>query len=163
MNIEQIMQELEELKNQPLTTRQHRLKDFLEDNFVSGKFFTIEEVVENFKDNEGQPYYKLNTNPYTHDKCIALANDVKALNWKTGVERYIPIVKNSKGSIKLCENREELEIYINHEKKKYEKAWKYYNHLNGLISLEGTIPFMTQANRVLKDSEIKPIEVFKHD
>ena len=93
MNIEQVLQELEELKNQPLATRQHRLKDFLEDNFVSGKFFTIEEIVENFKDHEGQPYYKLNTNPYTHDKCISLANDVKALNWKTGVESTFQLLR----------------------------------------------------------------------
>ena len=72
-----------------LLTRQHALKNWLEANFVSGKYFTIEEIVENVRDSEGNPYYKINKNPYTHDKCIVLSNDVKDLNWATNVERYI--------------------------------------------------------------------------
>lgn len=144
-----------------LETRQHRLKDFLEANFVSGKYFTIEEIVANFVDSEGNPYYKLNTNPYTHDKCITLANDIKALNWATARERYIPIIKDSKGSCKLAESQEELEDYIAKEKKKVEKHYQYYNHLTSLIELEGTIPFINLANRTLDDNEIEPLEVFK--
>lgn len=141
-----------------LESRQHRLKDWLETNFVSGKFFTIEEIVANVKDNEGVPYYKLNTNPYTHDKCVVLGADVKALNWHTGRERYIPIIKNDEGSIKLCESKEELEAYVAKEKRKVERAYQYYNHLNSLIALEGTMPFINQANNVVENAD--PVEVY---
>lgn len=146
----------------PLTTRQHRLKDFLLENFVSGKYFTIEEIVANVKDSEGKPYYKLNTNPYTHDKCVLLGADVKQMNWKTGVNCYIPIIKDSKGSIKLAENKQELTDYIDSEKKKVEQHYQYYNHLTAIADMQDTIPFINQANRVLEDDELQPVEVFKN-
>lgn len=141
-----------------LESRQHRLKDWLEANFESGRFFTIEEVVAGVVDSEGNPYYKLNTNPYTHDKCVVLGQDVKELNWHTGRERYIPIIKNSKGSIKLCESKEELEEYVAKEKAKVERAYQYYNHLVSLMALEGTMPFINQANNIVDNP--KPIEVY---
>ena len=141
-----------------LTTRQHRLKDWLKEHFESGRFFTIEEVVAGVVDSEGVPYYTLNTNPRTHDKCVALGSDVKELNWHTNRDRYIPIIKDSKGSIKLCESKEELEEYIAKEKRKVEKAYKYYNHLNSLIAIDGTMPFINLANNVVE--EIKPIDVY---
>ena len=147
--------------NTRLATRQHRLKDWLIENFVSGKYFTIEEIVENVRDSEGKPYYKLNTNPYTHDKCAVLSQDVRTLNWATGYERYIPIIKDNKGSIKLAENKEELDEYIEKEKKKVEKHYQYYNHLNSLAELDGTIPFINLANRTLNEKEMTPVEVFK--
>lgn len=137
-----------------LTTRCHSLKNWLEANFVSGKYFTIEEIC---NANIG---YTLNTNPYTHDKCIKLSQDVKALNWATNVERYIPIIKDKKGSIKLCETREELEAFIESENKKVEKVCEYANHLKSLIKIDGTLPFINLANRVLTESEIKPVEVY---
>lgn len=150
----------ESLLTKRLETRQHALKNWLEANFVSGKYFTIEEIVANVRDSDGNPYYTLNTNPYTHDKCAVLGGDVKRLNWNTGRERYIPIIKDEKGSIKLAENKQELEKYIAKEKKKVEKAYQYYNHLNSLAELDGTMLFINQANRVLEDDEMKPIEVY---
>lgn len=143
-----------------LLTRQHTLKNWLETNFVSGKFFTIEEIVENVKDINGNPYYKLNTDPYNHDKCITLSNDVKQLNWATNVERYIPIIKDKKGSIKLCENKQELETYVQKEKERVKNTYQYYNHLDSLIRIDGSVPFINLANRVLDDKEIKPVEVY---
>ena len=161
--IETIIEKKKKLKTKKLESRQHRLKDFLEANFISGKYWTIEEIVDLVRDSEGNPYYKLNVNPFTHDKCITLANDVKELNWHTNRERYIPIIKDSKGSIKLCENKKELEDYVAKEKAKYENAYKYYNHLNSLTELEGTMLFINQANRVLDSDEMKPIEVYAHE
>lgn len=158
--IETIITKRKRLTQKQLETRCHRLKDWLEENFVSGKFWTIEEIVRNVRDSEGQPYYELNTNPHTHDKCIALANDVKQLNWHTNRERYIPIIKDKRGAIKLCENKEELEKYVDSEKKRIENTYKYYNHLDSLTKVDGTIPFINQANRVLDEKEIKPIEVY---
>lgn len=143
-----------------LTSEHHLLKNYLEAHFVSGKYFTIEEIVANVRDSEGKPIFALNTRPQTHDRCIKLANMVKELNWATSVERYIPIIKDNNGSIKLAENKEELEHFINGLKRKVENANKYANHLQGLIDLADTIPFINQANRLLKDSEIKPIEVY---
>lgn len=158
--VERIINKRKRLTQRELDTRSHRLKDWLEDNFVSGKFFTIEEICKYVRDEEGEPYFKLNTNPHIHDKCIALSQTVKDLNWHTGRECYIPIIKDKNGSIKLAENKEELECFINGLKRKVENANKYANHLQGLIDLADTIPFINQANRVLKDSEIKPIEVY---
>ena len=144
-----------------LTTRQHRLKDFLEANFISGKFFTIEEIVRQVKYGDGELCYQLNENPRIHDKCIALSQDVKALNWATNVERYIPIIKNSKGSIKLCETEQELKDFVAKEERKVEKACEYKNHLKSLIQIDGTMPFINLAGRVLGESEIKPVDVYK--
>ena len=137
-----------------LTTRQHNLKNWLEDNFESGKWFTIEEVCE-----AGIGYY-LNKDPKSHDKCIALANDVKALNWATNVKRYIPIVKDKKGSIKLAESKQELKDFIQWQKDKVEQANKYANHLQSLIEIDGTMPIVNLANRCLGDKELKVISIY---
>lgn len=149
------------MKTTKLTTEHHLLKTFLEKNFVSGKYFTIEEIVEKVRYSDGTPLFKLNTKPTTHDKCVKLGKMVKELNWRIGVERYIPIIKNSKGSIKLCENAQELSDYVAKEKKKLEKQFMYYNRLNSIKFVDGYALFINQANRVLDDEEIKPIEVFK--
>ena len=138
-----------------MNTRQHRLKDYLEENFESGKFFTIEEIC---KAGLG---YNLNTNPHIHDKCELLSRDVKEINWATGVERYIPIIKDRKGSIKLCESKSELEDFVKREKKKVENVSKYANHLDSLIDLDGTCPIINLANRTKKLSEIEPVNVYK--
>lgn len=145
-----------------LTTEHHILKNWLEANFESGRYFTIEEIVKNVKHSDGTPIFILNTNPRKHDKCIKLATIVKELNWATNVERYIPIIKNSKGSIKLAENEDELKGFIAELKNKVENANKYANHLQSLIDLQDTIPFINQANRALEENEMKPIEVYKH-
>lgn len=157
--VERIINKRKRLTQKQLETRQHRLKDWLEEHQI-GRYWSIKEICDLVRDDEGNPYYTYNDNPYSHDHCLALSVDVKELNWHTGRERYIPIIKDSKGGIKLAESREELEAYISKEKKRYENAFKYYNHLSSLIELEGTIPFINQANRVLKDREIKPIEVY---
>lgn len=143
--------------------RQQALKNWLIKNFESGKWFTIEEICSNFVDTNGVAWYQYNTDPHKHDKCIALANDVKQLNWNTGVERYIPIIKDKRGSIKLCENEQELKDFVESEKRKVEKVNMYANHLQSLIKIDGTCPFINQENRVLMLDEIKPIDVYKKD
>jgi hypothetical protein len=157
--IETIIENQNKLKTKKLQTRQHALKTWLEEH-QQGKYWTIEEIVYAVRDSDGNPYYKLNKSPYTHDKCVVLSSDVRELNWQTGRERYIPIIKDSRGSIKLAESKEELEEYINKEKAKIKTKYEYYNHLTSLIDLEGTMPFVNQANRVLDEDEIKPIEVY---
>lgn len=148
---------------EPLHTRQHTLKNYLEAYFISGKFFTIEEIVAGVKDSDGNPCYRLNKNPYVHDKCIALSQDVKKLNWATNVERYIPIIKDKKGGIKLAETKEELEAFVKSEKRKVEKANEYANHLQSLIDLDGTMPIINLANRALTPDEMKVVGVYKNE
>lgn len=157
--LEKIIFERKEFVEKKLTARQHRLKDWLKENFVSGRYYTIEEVVKGVVDSEGKPYYTLNTNPYTHDKCVALGNDVKAINWNI-TQRYIPIIKDSKGSIKLAESKEEAQRYINKEKEKVQRKCEFLNTLASKIEQDGTIPFINQANRVLTDDELQPIDAF---
>lgn len=158
--LEKVMEKQKQFKEKKLTTRQHALKNWLEDNFVSGRFFTIEEIIDLVRDGDNRPYYTLNTSSKSHDKCLALATDVKELNWHTNRERYIPIIKDNKGSIKLCESEQELKDYVEKEKARIERTYQYYNHLNSLIGVDGTTPFINLANRVLEDSEIKPVEVY---
>lgn len=146
-----------------LTSEHHILKNYLEEHFVSGKFFTIEEIVAGVKYPDGTPIFKLNTNPYTHDKCVKLGKMVKELNWATDVERYIPIIKDSKGSIKLCESEQELRAFVDKEKRKVEKAYQYANHLQSLIYVDGQVRFINLANRTLDQDEMKPVDIYKKD
>ncbi len=156
-----IFEEDEEMERSKLTTEHHILKNWLKDNFVSGKFYTIEEIVANVRYADGTPIFKLNTNPYTHDKCVKLGKMVKELNWATNVERYIPIIKDKKGSIKLCETEQELKDFVAAEKKKVEKVCEYANHLQSLIQVDGTVPIINLAGRTLELKEMKPVDVYK--
>lgn len=149
-----------ETKAKGLTTRQHRLKDWLDENFQSGKFFTIEEVVKGVVDKDGNPYYTLNTDPHQHDKCIALSHDVRQINFNV-TDKYIPIIKDKKGGIKLAENKEEVEEFIKPIKKKVERQCQYYNTIIYKTSLDGTIPYINLAGRVLDENEMKPVNAFK--
>ena len=159
--IDDVLDGIKEKKQTKLDSLSHRLKDWLEANFQSGKWWTIEEVVDQFRDSEGNPYLKINHNPKIHDKCVELGYLVKKLNWRVGTQRFIPILKNRQGSIKLCESKEELEAYVKVEMKRIEKTYQYYNHLKGLAELDGTIPFINQANRVLENDELVPVEVYQ--
>lgn len=140
-----------------LTTRQHNLKNWLEDNFISGKYFSIEEIC------NADIGYHLNRDPKIHDKCVSLGRDVKQLNYATNVERYIPIIKDKKGGIKLCETEQELKVFIEGEKKRLENAYKYLNHLEGLISVDGTVPVVNLANRALKPEETQVVSIYVHE
>lgn len=151
--IEKVMNEKERLLTKGLTTRQHRLKDFLKANFESGRFFSIEEIC-----NAGLGY-TLNTNPRIHDKCICLSNDIKAINFNI-TERYIPIVKNARGGCKLAETKDEVDDFIATERAKIEVKCQYLNILESKIEKDGYAVFINQADRALDDSEIKPLEVF---
>lgn len=142
------------MKTNKLTTRQHSLKNFLEKHQEKGKWFTIDELC------QANIGYELNTNPRVHDRCIALSQDIKQLNWATNVERYIPIIKRKDGACKLAENKEELLAFVKHEKEKVERTYQYANHLQSLIELDGTTPFINLADRVLEDKEIKPIDIY---
>lgn len=147
-------------KAKGLTTRQHRLKDWLDENFQQGKFFTIEEVVRGVVDSDGNPYYKLNHSPKVHDKCIALSQDVRQINFNV-TDRYIPIIKDKYGSIKLAENKDEVETFVNVMKKKVENLCMYYNTIIYKTNLDGIIPLINLGGRVLTLDEMKPIEAMK--
>lgn len=86
-----------EQEQSSLKTKHHILKNWLENNFVSGKYFSIEEIIENVRYADGTPLFKLNTNPKIHDKCIKLSKMVKDLNWakKTSLPVIEPNVMNS--------------------------------------------------------------------
>ena len=147
-------------KAKGLTTRQRQLKDWLDENFQKGKFFSIEEVVKGVVDKDGKPCYELNQDPHKHDKCIALSHDVRQINFNI-TERYIPIVKDKYGGIKLAENKEEVEEFVGVMKKKVENMCKYYNTIIYKTNLDGVIPFITLGGRVLTLDEMKPVEAFK--
>lgn len=145
-----------------LNTRQHRLKDWLNDNFVSGKFFSIEEVVKGMVDKDGNPYYKLNKNPHKHDKCLLLSQDVRRINFNI-TDRYIPIIKDKDGGIKLAENEQEVKTFVGRLQKQVENQCKYYNTIIYKSKLDGTVPLFTLAGRVLTQDELKPVDAYKRE
>lgn len=136
-----------------LETRQWRLKDYLDQN--RGRFITIEEIC-----NALPTFYKLNTNPYTHDKCATLSSDVRTINWN-GVDGYEIIIKDSKGSIKYAETEKEFEAWRKKELDKVEKKSQYLNNLKFKASLDGVVPVINKANNPVDLDKLKEISVFK--
>jgi len=136
-----------------LTTREWVLKNWLEHHFISGRYWSIEEICDLVKDRDGNNAYKLNTDPYKHDKCIELSNDVREINWSVE-EGYKIIVKDSKGGIKLCESREEFDTWRNNELAKIEPKWKFLNNLKWKAERDGTVPIYNQAMNENKDNNV---------
>jgi len=131
-----------------LTTRQWRLKDFLERNHIDGKYWSIEEIVENVRYRDGSKCYELNTNPRSHDKCVALGSDVKAINWDIQEGQKI-IIKDKKGGIKLAENEAEFNAWRTAELEKVESKYQYLNNLKWKAKRDGTMPIINQAMNVV--------------
>lgn len=152
--LERKKQERLEFLTKNLTPRQHRLVDYLEEHFESGKFFSIEELC------ESDLGYELNTNPYTHDKCVALGNDIRQINWKIG-SRYSIIVKDKKGGCKLCESQQELDDWREDEKKPLITKLEYLNNLTYKASWHDTAPLINLNDRALDIDEIEFVNVFK--
>ena len=152
--IEKLKQERNEFLTKNLTSRQHRLIDFLEDNFKSGKYFSIEEICHSGLG------YELNTNPYTHDKCVALGNDIRQINWKIGF-RYSIIVKDKKGGCKVCESKEELETWREEEKKPLITKLEYLNNLEYKASFHDQVVLINLNDRALSEEEYEFVNVFK--
>lgn len=143
-----------------LTPRQWALKRFLENNFISGRFFSIEEICENVYLPNGYRAYELNTNPRKHDKCIALSNDVREINWNV-CEGYKILVKDKKGGVKLCETRKEFEEWRENELKPIERKCKYLNNLVWKKNEDETVPLFKKS--LAPNDAFEPISVFYHD
>ena len=152
--LERKKQERLEFLTKNLNSRQHRLIDYLEDNFVSGKYFSIEELCDSGLG------YVLNTNPKIHDKCAMLGADIRAINWKIG-HRYSVIVKDKKGGCKICESQQEFEEWKESEKKPLITKLEYLNNLSYKASWQDTAPLINLNDRALDIDEIEYIDVFK--
>lgn len=154
LQLERAKKERQEFLTKNLTSRQHRLVDYLKENFVSGKYFSIEEICESGLG------YELNKNPYTHDKCVALGNDIRTINWKIG-SRYSIIVKDKKGGCKLCESKTEFDNWKQGEKDKIEKKYQYLNNLEYKASFDGTMPLVNLNDKEIDSSDYEFVDVFK--
>lgn len=152
--LEKQRQERQDFLTKTLTTRQHRLVNYLEEHFETGKYFTIEEIC------NAELGYTLNTNPYTHDKCVALGNDVRQINWAIA-SRYSIIIKDKKGGCKLCESKEEFDTWKKAEKEKIEKKHQYLNTLEYKADRDGTMPLINLRDRALTDKEYEFVDVYK--
>lgn len=154
LRIEHLRQERQEFLTKHLTPRQHRLVDYLKDNFQSGKYFSIEEIC------NADLGYELNKNPKIHDKCVSLGNDIRQINWAIG-SRYSIIVKDKKGGCKLCESKDEFDSWKQSELAPLKRKWEYLNNLQYKANQDGTAPFVNLNGRVLEEDEIEFIDVFK--
>lgn len=156
LQIETQKRERQEFLTQNLTSRQHRLVDYLKDNFKCGYYFSIEELC------GAGLGYELNNDPKCHDKCVALGNDIRQINWRIG-SRYSIIVKNKKGGAKLCESMQEFEEWKESEMKPLVRKIEYLNNLNYKAEQDGVVALVNLNDRALTTEETKPIEVFKHE
>ena len=152
--IERLKQEKQEFLTKNLTPRQHRLVDYLKDNFESGRYFSIEELC------GADLGYVLNNDPKCHDKCVALGNDIRQINWRIG-SRYSIIVKDKKGGCKLCESQQELDDWVEEERKPVIKKLEYLNNLEYKASWQDTAPLVNLNDRALDIDEIEYVDVFK--
>lgn len=153
LEIERKLEERREFLTKNLTTRQHRLVDYLKDNFQKGRYFTIEELC------QAGLGYELNTNPRIHDKCASLGNDIRQINWRIG-QRYSIIVKDSKGSAKLCESQEEFDAWRDSELDKLKKKYEYLNTLKYKASFDGQVVLVNLND---KASEGEVVKVYKDE
>ena len=141
-----------------LTTRCWRLKDYLEAHRGEG-YLTNEKICSEVTTADGVPYYKLNTNPYTHDKCAVLSSDVRAINWNN-IDGYQIIIKDEKGSIKYADTLEEFETWRRKELDKVETKYQYLNNLKFKAKQDGLMPLYNKALNPVGEN-LKEVNVFK--
>jgi len=140
-----------------VTNEQKALNDYLTKNFECGKWFTIEEICANVKDDLGFNIFELNKNPKCHDKCIKLSKMVKDINYNYDDQQKL-IIKNKQGSIKFAETKKEFDAWRDGELKKLENKWKYLNSLRWKEKQDGTTPLYT--DNLIKNKENKTIDRF---
>lgn len=151
------------MEQSKLSPRQWLLKRFLEENFVSGKFYSIKEICDLVVYPSGEKAYIYNTDPYNHDKCVALGNDVRAINWSVS-EGYKIIIKDKKGGVKLCENESEFIEWRNNELRPLEKKYAYLNNLKWKAERDGTMPIINQANNPVDTTkDLKSVKVYAEE
>lgn len=143
-----------------LTTRQHRLKNFLKDNFISGKFFSIREICENVKYSSGEHCYKYDDSITTHDHCVELGNDVRAIN-ACLVDGWKLIIKDKKGGVKLAENEQEFKTWWNAEAKKVDDKKIKLNMMLSKAQEDGIMPIINKANNPVDTTkDLTPIDAY---
>lgn len=143
-----------------LTTRQHLLKTFLENNFISGKFFSIYEICQSVHYSDGEPCYEYDDREITHDHCVALGNDVRAIN-ECLVDGWKLIIKDKKGGVKLAESETEFKTWWDAEKKKVDDRAIKLNMMLSKAQDDGLMPIINKANNpVDPNKDLKPIEAY---
>ena len=142
-----------------ITTRQWALKNYLEAHRGEG-YISIKQICEKVTTTDGVPYYRFNTNPYVHDKCVVLSNDVREINWNN-VDGYQIIIKNTKGWIKYAETYEEFESWRQKELDKVTPKFQYLNNLKFKAKMDGIMPIINKANNPVDINELKEVKVFK--
>ena len=90
-----------------------------------------------------------------------MSNDVRTINWSVNEGRKI-IIKNSKGHIKLCENREEFDAWREKEMKPIIRKYQFLNNLKFKADFDGVLPLINLANNPIDYSKdnTHPIEVY---
>lgn len=147
--------------------RRFELISYLRAHFAPGKFITIEEICANVTyissfSGDGphlSPFYKFNTNPYIHDKCAVLGEDIRAINWDRNSKNHFIIIRNSSGDVKLCESNEEFENWRKKELEPIERKCKYLNSLKSKANADGTIPLFEFAGDTMVSND-DPISAY---
>lgn len=143
-----------------LTTRQWRLKDFLEKHFEPGRFFSIREICDSVKFTDGSNCYKYDDRPTSHDRCVALGNDVRSINWEQ-CEGWKLIIKDKQGGVKLAESTEEFEKWWKEQHDALENRYKLLSVMKTKAEKDGMMPiFNMKLNPVDPNKNLKPIDAY---
>jgi len=143
--------------NEKLSPRAWALKRFLEENQGQHRYFSIKEICDNVFLPDGTNAYTFNTDPYKHDKCIALSNDVKSINWTVN-EGYKIIIKDKFGGVKICESESEFNEWKERELKPLVRKFQYLNNLSWKAERDGTMPIINLANNPVENPHF--VDVF---
>jgi len=141
------------MENDKLPRECWYLKRWLEEHFISGRYYTIEELCDNVVDSNGNKLFKYNTDLRNHDKSISLSNAIRTINWSI-TDGYKIIIKDSKGSAKLCESEQEFNAWKEKEMKRLLPKWQYLNNLKWKAERDGTIPIYNQRLNENKDNNV---------
>ena len=108
-------------------TRQYALYDFLKQCFKSqpDRWFSAQEISDCFK-NSGLDYYQIATDPRTHNPCVAISEDVFAINSDTSYDRVI-LTKNN--CYKLAKDYDEAQSLVDW----FDRKLTYYGNLKSII------------------------------
>lgn len=97
---------MEKIEN---TERKAALIQVLQANINA--FLTKEEIVKQVNGLLGYEAYIINYSSFSHDKCIALWEDIESINNDFQSDELYMIIRNSKGDIKMPTKREAVDYF----------------------------------------------------
>lgn len=107
-----------------LTTRQWRTHDLIVRMSEFGLKATIDDIIANYSSEHYKDGYTKNTDPHTHHPCIAVYQDIEAINTCLGI--HTVTIWNKNHEYWVAHNEEEVRAFCKplYERQGKKKLWK---------------------------------------